>query len=395
LNEETGELEYQEVEVLMDMGIQEVLELTTRSGKSIKTTDNHPYLVLLEGRQSIFSGGDSSQAERERELFFNENAYAGPACNDRHTLQREQKRPWPLFQSKPQSLISSFRLNEECNYKKDNSQHRQRDAQPEGKVDEKFACQSHSEYSFRDICPIPGRKFSSRMVNHGLHDTLNVPQRRENVKIGLWYPARKQTKWLKVKYLSVGQKIATVDGWEEIVSITPQGRQETYDIQVANTHNFVGNGIIAHNTFLAASSGNVGIGTTSPSAPLHLNAASAIFGVGILDATPAASLTVGSGDLFQVDSSGRAFLPAGASGAGNLALSTTGDTNTGLYFSAADEIRIQTGASDRVTINSSGNVGVGTTVPGAPLHVTGQCVTGDTLLRRRRRKRSQVTLARQ
>ena len=39
-----------------------------------------------------------------------------------------------------------------------------------------------------------------------------------------------------------------------------------YDLQIANTHNFVGNGIVAHNTAIFNS--NVGIGTTSPIASL-------------------------------------------------------------------------------------------------------------------------------
>jgi len=91
------------------------------------------------------------------------------------------------------------------------------------------------------------------------------------------------------------------------------------------------------------------------------------FGVG--DATPAALLTVGSGDLFQVDSSGRLQLPAGASGAGNLALSTTGDTNTGLYFSGADEIKWQTGGADRLTLNASGFLGIASTTPNRTLSV--------------------------
>jgi hypothetical protein len=38
--------------------------------------------------------------------------------------------------------------------------------------------------------------------------------------------------------------------WDEIVSITPAGREQVYDIEVEGTHNFVGNGIFAHNTYV-------------------------------------------------------------------------------------------------------------------------------------------------
>lgn len=98
--------------------------------------------------------------------------------------------------------------------------------------------------------------------------------------------------------------------------------------------------------------------------------------IGIGDITPASLLTVGNGDLFQVDSSGRVFLPAGASGAGNLALSTTGDTNTGLYFAGADEMRFQTGGVDRVNITATGNVGVGSTTDTAVLSVGKEIKSG-------------------
>ena len=36
--------------------------------------------------------------------------------------------------------------------------------------------------------------------------------------------------------------------WERVLSITPKGKKEVYDLTVANTHNFVGNGFIIHNT---------------------------------------------------------------------------------------------------------------------------------------------------
>jgi len=88
--------------------------------------------------------------------------------------------------------------------------------------------------------------------------------------------------------------------------------------------------------------------------------------LGIGDTSPAALLTVGSGDLFQVDTSGRTLMPAGALGAGTLSLSFTADTDTGLYRGGADDLRLVTGGSDRLTISSAGlvTVGDGLTVSG-------------------------------
>jgi len=93
--------------------------------------------------------------------------------------------------------------------------------------------------------------------------------------------------------------------------------------------------------------------------------------VGIGDLSPAALLTVGSGDLFQVDSSGRVFAPNGASGAGNLAYSFVNDTDVGFYRSAANELRVQTNGADRLTVDASGNLGVGTTTPNVLFQVAG------------------------
>jgi hypothetical protein len=40
--------------------------------------------------------------------------------------------------------------------------------------------------------------------------------------------------------------------WDKIVSIKAIGYEHVYDIEVQGTHNFIGNGIVAHNTFLNA-----------------------------------------------------------------------------------------------------------------------------------------------
>ncbi len=145
--------------------------------------------------------------------------------------------------------------------------------------------------------------------------------------------------WYKVSDLAVGAEIAVpserpradIDGsiespgifWDEIVSITHIGREQVYDIEVEGTHNFVGNDIFAHNTYLLSADpttnivsmgGPVGIGTTTPSAALSVQGVSGI------------------SDLFNIASS----------------------TGESMFY-----------------VNSNGSVGIGTTTPNHTLTVAG------------------------
>ena len=47
----------------------------------------------------------------------------------------------------------------------------------------------------------------------------------------------------------------------------------------------------------------------------------------------------------------------------------TGDTNTAIRFPAADTFTVETGGSERVRVRSTGDVGIGTILPGNALHV--------------------------
>jgi hypothetical protein len=53
------------------------------------------------------------------------------------------------------------------------------------------------------------------------------------------------------------------------------------------------------------------------------------------------------------------------------AITTTGDTNTGIYFPAADTIAFTEGGVEAMRIDSSGNVGIGLTAPTRLLHIDG------------------------
>ena len=60
-----------------------------------------------------------------------------------------------------------------------------------------------------------------------------------------------------------------------------------------------------------------------------------------------------------------------AGAVGTPSITTTGDTNTGIYFPAADTIAFTEGGTEAMRINSSGNVGIGTNSPNTPLQVNG------------------------
>lgn len=61
------------------------------------------------------------------------------------------------------------------------------------------------------------------------------------------------------------------------------------------------------------------------------------------------------------------------------AFSTSADTNTGIFFPAADTIAITEGGVEVIRVNSSSNVGVGTTTPGEKLDVNGS-IRGEQLI---------------
>lgn len=104
--------------------------------------------------------------------------------------------------------------------------------------------------------------------------------------------------------------------------------------------------------------GNVGIGTTTPNNKLSVTGSADFSGnVGIGTIAPVVDLDVVGTISADVGT---------AAGPGYI---FSGDFNTGIYRPAIDNIGLSTNGTERMRVNSLGNVGIGTTAPGHRLSV--------------------------
>jgi len=92
--------------------------------------------------------------------------------------------------------------------------------------------------------------------------------------------------------------------------------------------------------------------------------------VGVGTVTPPALLTVGSGNLFQVNLSGIVRSVFGS--ASTPTYSFTGSTNTGMFSSAAGILNFSTAGSEKMRVDGSGNVAIGaSTISGIKFYIYG------------------------
>jgi hypothetical protein len=98
-----------------------------------------------------------------------------------------------------------------------------------------------------------------------------------------------------------------------------------------------------------------------------LNASSTAGFVTTADTSTILQLQTNGTTAVTVDDSQRVAFVAGT--AALPAITTTGDTNTGIFFPAADTIAFSEGGAEAMRIDSAGQVGIGTTSPTKPIDV--------------------------
>jgi hypothetical protein len=89
---------------------------------------------------------------------------------------------------------------------------------------------------------------------------------------------------------------------------------------------------------------------------------------GTIDGTTIGGSSAAAGTFTTLTASSIATFAAGTAAAPSI--TTTGDTNTGLFFPAADTIAFTEGGTESFRVNSSGQVGIGTASPAIRLQVS-------------------------
>ena len=334
LEETTGKLVPRKVNALLDHGIKPIYEMATEDGRAINTTGEHPYLIKLYDKElcdkyanNVWNKeyDDARKPTDNSESVFGTNSVGFNNYCTRWVEIRDLAFAQSVISNSSSSAINNLPLNSVTLDSRINPLSSAKDANLPFLV-------PFSAYSAE--CPLDTIHFLSSfgifssswnlsiydtmasahylsspfqsILNHNLVQTwIVIPKDlldRDTISYKLNYIANQNSgaseSGLSMADFAVrndvftnfnshkanngyeifkGFEIAVPDystdaiKWKKIISIKALEPQHVYDLSIEGTRNFIANDIVAHNTYLATSSGNVGIGTTAPSHKLTVN----------------------------------------------------------------------------------------------------------------------------
>ncbi|MDO8728342.1 MAG: SdiA-regulated domain-containing protein, partial [bacterium] len=319
INENTGKMVWSRVNALMDMGEKQIYKLTTVSGKEIRTTDNHPYLVQKESEKipikpklGVFydnsnmfyaqkkAGWKIDFAKLKKELsksfdlefvnFYTAVPVEGDPAREKTLKYISFVEPFVNLTTKPLKYVKT---KKEVNGQLVDIINKKGDMDVEIALDvtktiddldvvfivsgdsdllpiKKYATEKGKKIIFASFennmawelfysKHILFDKYREVLALHQENDKKITPKRVLGVALlDIVYSKAPSLSsggvWTKVKDIKEGNKIGVFDGkksvWDVITKIEIMPEERVYDIEVEGTHNFIGNDIIAHNTYL-------------------------------------------------------------------------------------------------------------------------------------------------
>ncbi len=213
--------------------------------------------------------------------------------------------------------------------------------------------------------------YTDRLKWDGGSTGLNASTGRTSLGLGTAAQLDVGTTASKVVQLDSNAKLPAVDGslLTNVVGTDATKVAKSGDT-MTGTLNLPANGLVAGTNQLVISGGNVGVGTATPAAQLHVS------GSGQTTAAMATSSSLGGSLLLQ--DSGSALGNGGALVFGanqgkfaaikGLILDGSNNTTGHIAFSTRN-LTTDSNLTERVRITEVGNVGIGTTAPGSLLHI--------------------------
>ncbi|MFZ5845396.1 MAG: NYN domain-containing protein, partial [Patescibacteria group bacterium] len=307
LNEATGKLVRARVVRLLSKGTQSTLRLTTASGASIQTTATHPYFVNMHQQKARSDKRRIAIFVDDANMFYAQKragwkidwkkllrtlswsgtvVYSGyymgmpkgkGGRRNRKIISDRRGEGYTVV-TKPVKVIvdgASGKAFWKCNFDVEMA----RDVTTlvlQKKVTDIVIVSGDSDFAvlapwamsqgvkttmmcFSLYCPYEIRSKPHTYFEdiRGMMEQKKTPAKSEGevtVPILSYTPfAVKDGAWQLADHVKRGQQILAVgtDGrprWDTVVSVTAEKRHPVFDIEIEGTHNFVGNGIVAHNT---------------------------------------------------------------------------------------------------------------------------------------------------